>query len=172
MKYTLQDFNDIAFSGYDYKLPEIVLNKIKNLITELGITANSKPTTETRSADSTDSKYKKNNYFSNSKKNKNYVKRDNVDDPWETAKPFKATKIDKKEGMDKLINDIRACLNKISNKNYETQRDIIFEQIDKIILKFDTFNTSINLSMLSLSFYIAISYRQCNCNTNIFIISI
>jgi len=137
MKYTLQDFNDVAFSGYDYKLPEIVLNNIKNLVIELGITANSKPTTEQRSAENTDSKYKKNNYFGNSKKNKNYVKRDNTDDLWETVKPFKATKIDKKEGMDKLINDVRACLNKISNKNYETQRDVIFEQIDKIISEDD-----------------------------------
>jgi hypothetical protein len=34
-----------------------------------------------------------------------------------------------KEGVEKQINEIRICLNKISNKNYETQRDVILEKI-------------------------------------------
>jgi hypothetical protein len=71
--------------------------------------------------------------INNGRKNKNFQKRETIDESWETAKPFKVTNIEKKEGIDKLINDIRAALNKISNKNYETQRDSIFEQIDKII---------------------------------------
>jgi len=133
MKYSLQDFNDIIFSGYDYKLPELVMNKISKLVTETGITINSKTQPDSSSTENTDTKYKKSYFNSNARKNKNYQKRDNIDEQWETVKPFKATKIDKKEGIDKLINDIRTCLNKISNKNYETQRDVIFEYIDKII---------------------------------------
>jgi hypothetical protein len=132
MKYTLQDFTDTVFSGYDYKLPDSTVSIIQKLVGDIGVTLNSKPT-ETRSTDNTESNYKKNSYFNNAKKSKNYPKRENIDELWETTKPFKPTNIDKKEGIEKLLNDIRASLNKISNKNYETQRDIIFEHIDKII---------------------------------------
>lgn len=44
---------------------------------------------------------------------------------WENIRTFKTTKIEKKEGTEKYIQDIRVCLNKISNKNYDTQRDTI-----------------------------------------------
>jgi hypothetical protein len=44
---------------------------------------------------------------------------------WENVRSFKTTKIEKKEGTEKYIQDIRVCLNKISNKNYDTQRDTI-----------------------------------------------
>jgi hypothetical protein len=133
MKYTLHDFNDIVFSGYDYKLPEVVINTINKLLIETGISTSTKTTTEIRSSEITETKYKKGGYFNNAKKTKTFTKRENIDDVWEATKVFKPTKINKKEGIDKLINDIRICLNKISNKNYETQRDVIFEYIDKII---------------------------------------
>lgn len=38
-----------------------------------------------------------------------------------------------KEGFEKSINDVRGALNKITNKNYEIQRDIIMENIHKCI---------------------------------------
>lgn len=40
-------------------------------------------------------------------------------------KPFKATVIDVKEGIEKDINDIRKALNMISKKNFDTQKNII-----------------------------------------------
>jgi len=138
MKYTLHEFNDIVFSGYDYKLPELVINTINKLLIETGISTSTKTTTEVRLPETTDPKYKKGGYFNNAKKSKTFPKRENIDDVWEATKVFKPTKINKNEGMDKLINDIRICLNKISNKNYETQRDVIFEYIDKIISEEDS----------------------------------
>jgi hypothetical protein len=41
--------------------------------------------------------------------------------------------MEKKEGIDKRINDIRICLNKISAKNYDTQKDTIFQHIQECI---------------------------------------
>lgn len=43
-----------------------------------------------------------------------------------------------KEGFEKSINDVRGALNKITNKNYEIQRDIIMENIHKCICLVDT----------------------------------
>jgi len=46
---------------------------------------------------------------------------------------FKTTKIEKKEGVDKIINDVRNCLNKLSESNYEKQEGDIFQFINKIL---------------------------------------
>jgi hypothetical protein len=54
---------------------------------------------------------------------------------WENVRvpTFVPTKIETKEGIEKQINDFRILLNKISSKNYETQRDLIFNKINEII---------------------------------------
>lgn len=52
---------------------------------------------------------------------------------WENVRNFKTTKIEKKEGIDKKINDIRICLNKISAKNYDTQKETIFSHIQSFL---------------------------------------
>lgn len=51
----------------------------------------------------------------------------------ENRKSFTPTTIDKKEGIDKTINDIRIHLNKITNKNYETQKEKIFQLIEDVL---------------------------------------
>jgi hypothetical protein len=51
----------------------------------------------------------------------------------ETMEKIKITKIEKKEGIDKTNGEIRIHLNKITKKNYETQRDKIFVLIDNVI---------------------------------------
>ena len=48
---------------------------------------------------------------------------------WENVRNFKTTKMEKKEGVEKQMNDIRICLNKISNKNYDTQQELIMNYI-------------------------------------------
>ena len=48
---------------------------------------------------------------------------------WETLRSFKTTKMEAKEGIEKQMNDIRILLNKISTKNYETQKNLLLEQI-------------------------------------------
>jgi len=44
---------------------------------------------------------------------------------WEMMRSFKATKIESKTGIEKIVNDVRITLNKMSANNYEKQRDII-----------------------------------------------
>jgi len=125
MKYTLQYYSELIFSGYDYKLPDTVNSIIKKLVVEFGST----PVQESRAVDNSDTKFKKPGYFNNSRKPK---RTDNAEETWEKQKAFKATVIEKKEGIEKSINDIRICLNKISNKNYDAQRDAIIEYIINI----------------------------------------
>lgn len=51
---------------------------------------------------------------------------------WENIRNFKITKIEKKEGTEKCINEIRICLNKMSNKNYDTQQPLIIQKISEM----------------------------------------
>lgn len=51
---------------------------------------------------------------------------------WEDVRSFKTTKIEKKEGKERIFNDIRICLNKLSTKNYDTQKEKIFELLDEL----------------------------------------
>jgi hypothetical protein len=126
MRYTLQDYSNVLFSGFNYKLPDDISSIIERLTKELGVSTSDKvdePEVYENRLRRTDLGLKRSRPYDQRFKNKN-------DDSWKSPVPFKATKIEKKEGVEKQTNDIRVCLNKISNKNYEQQRDAIFELID------------------------------------------
>ena len=57
----------------------------------------------------------------------------NLAEDWEAVRNFKATKIDEKQGLDKHISDMRGLLNKMSVKNYESQKDVIIEALQTIL---------------------------------------
>jgi hypothetical protein len=145
--YNIDNYKDIIFSGYEYKLPENILDIINNLSNELGITFKEKSKT-----DNIQMEYK----FENTKKYPN--KRNNFgnkrnksvadEELWEKMKAFKTTQLEKKDGIEKIIDNIRVCLNKISNKNYESQRDIIIQYIKEIM---ENNNAEDNLFELELS---------------------
>jgi len=54
-----------------------------------------------------------------------------VEESWINPSGFKPTTF--VEGTDKLMNDIRAALNKISNKNYDANRDIILGLLQELV---------------------------------------
>ena len=65
---------------------------------------------------------------------------------------FKCTVIKKKEGDEKIINDIRSSLNKLSDKNYDTQLELLIENINLLIEDKDDKNiTNIMELLLDIS---------------------
>jgi len=54
---------------------------------------------------------------------------------WEGSRDFKATKMEKKEGVDKSISDMRGHLNRLSVKNYESHRNSIVEELNSFIIE-------------------------------------
>uniref|UniRef100_A0A6C0DC62 MIF4G domain-containing protein n=1 Tax=viral metagenome TaxID=1070528 RepID=A0A6C0DC62_9ZZZZ len=127
--YNLDNYKNIIVSGYEYKLPETIINIISNLSNELGVAfkENTKSNNLQEEYTGENKKYLKRN-FGNKR-----VKPVVDEEQWEKIKAFKSTQIEQKEGIEKLINDVRVCLNKISNKNYETHRDTIIQYIKEII---------------------------------------
>lgn len=120
LKYTLKDFNEIMFNGFNLVLPDSTIDIISKLAQEVG------------SPD-----YVKTPVFK---------KRDNKDLPFkkkrivETSKSFQTTRLEEKIGIDAQIDMIRSNLNKMTDKNYIDIRNKIFDTIDEIITETDDIN--------------------------------
>lgn len=77
----------------------------------------------------------KQSYNRNNNNNKHNKSHNNttVQVTWERAPEFKATKIERKtEGIEKVLQDIRTHLNKLSAKNYETQKENVLQSLREI----------------------------------------
>jgi len=119
--YNIDEYNQIAFNGMTYVLPDAVTDTITLLGTKLGIV-----TTNDTFADQ--NKNGKHTRAYNSRRERT----NNTWDKSKPSKPFKTTTMVKKEGIDKLYTDIKGCLNKLSVKNYDTIKTSLFEYIEEI----------------------------------------
>ena len=161
--YNLESYANIIFSGVNYVIPDVIKQNIQRLVNELG----SIPETNNLSINTNhnhnhnnnenDINYKRSSFngsprrskTNNNNNNNNNRRPQEEAESWEKQKIFKSTIIDKKEGFDKIVNDICVCLNKISNKNYDTQRDSIFKLIDQVKESEDETSLQTNLKKIS-----------------------
>ena len=136
--YSIQNIDDLRFTGFQYTLPKNVLEILQNLENELQIT--NVDIVETTGG-SSGNPHKKYNDESKSKRHgggdhrnyRNQKMKELTNDDWEMIRSFKTTKIEKKEGVEKSINNIRILLNKISNKNYDTQKIVIIDSVAEFL---------------------------------------
>lgn len=156
--YTVDDYSNIVIDGFEYSLSDHVKTIIQNLNSEMDLlsidNANiqngniqgnfTKNPVKTKRPYYSNSHSNSNSHSGNANTNKNQRLKpsggsnNRLDEDWQNAKPvFKATTIEKKEGVEKQINDIRICLNKISNKNYQSQCDSIIEMLRNITNNID-----------------------------------
>ncbi len=132
-RYTLDNITSILFAGFDYKLPDEVLENISNLALQVGSPDYVKtPVFQKREnplksdvAPKDTSGYKKN------KRSKGHEITN--DDDWQPNRTFQPTKIEGKVGIDSQIDTVRAYLNKLTDKNYIDMRNKIIEILDKLI---------------------------------------
>jgi len=109
--YSLDDYNNLKFTT-SYTLPASINEIITKLASQLSV-----------SIESTNHiAYKKKHNFKEIK-----------DEDWK-AKPFKTTIIvNNKSDVEKMIDDIRVCMNKISKNNYSEQLNTIVKFIQPIL---------------------------------------
>lgn len=120
MIYDLNNVRNMLENGFSYLLSSEILNHIKKIESELGIVHTHTPV---KTYDKRPMQHNSTNHHRNNRKE---------DLSWENVRNFKTTKMDKKEGLEKKINDVRICINKMSAKNYDLQRDAIFAFILEI----------------------------------------
>lgn len=124
--YSLNDFNNILFDDFQYKLSTDVCDIVKELATKLGVTTEKEKEKEKKRD------YQKSRNYRNSILNTNDAR---TEESWAQLRSFKTTVVEKKtEGVEKTMNDIRSCLNKISTKNYESKKNEIIEYINSLFL--------------------------------------
>ena len=114
MKYSLEDFENCVIT--EYKLSEIILDKINVLTSKLGI----------------------NNV--EMKRNNRRARSEQKNELWEKVKPameFKKTVIQEKTGADKLLSGIKISLNKLNIQNYDKEKETVMSSIDELKKEMD-----------------------------------
>jgi hypothetical protein len=138
LKYSLSDFSNITFDGFDFSLPEQTISLISELSLEVGSPTYIKTPIFKKRDHNLKSIADRENFLNNgSSYNKNKRKNKNIefvsDNDWENIRKFQATKIEEKEGLEGDINIIRSHLNKISDKNFTDIKEKIISLINKLI---------------------------------------
>jgi len=134
--YTLEQIEDIIFKGFDYELPDEVMEKISSLAMEVG----SPDYVKTPIFRKRENPMKVEPTISISKE-QGKKRRGNKgmeiinDNDWDTIRTFHTTKIETKAGIDADFDSIRSFINKMTDKNYIDMCNKIIEIIEKIILE-------------------------------------
>lgn len=122
--YTISDFKDLIFDGINTKLDDSVRKILGELSNKL------------IASDGDDTNYqkiKRGNNDDQIMKKGHRNKTQECDVNWNEIRNFKTTVIEKKEGIEKKINEIRIALNKFSVKNKEEQTVKIINLIDEVL---------------------------------------
>jgi hypothetical protein len=134
--YTLEQIEDIIFKGFDYEVPEEVMEKISTLAMEVG----SPDYVRTPVFKKRENPMKvepisvvSNNKEQGKKKRGNKAMEIVNDNDWDSIRTFQTTKIETKAGIDADFDSIRAFINKMTDKNYIDMRNKIVEVIEKIV---------------------------------------
>jgi hypothetical protein len=137
LRYTLEEVEDIIFKGFDYRIPDEVIEKISNLAMQVGSPdyvktpvfkkrENPMKTEPTQVAVSSVKEFNKKRKGNKSMEVLN-------DDDWDSARTFQTTKIETKTGIDAEFDSIRAMINKMTDKNALDIKNKIVDIIEKLV---------------------------------------
>lgn len=135
MRYTLQDFTNIIFNGFEIKIPDETLGIITELALQVGSPTYIRTPIFVKKSNITNENPNNMEDLKNKKRNRNMEVVN--DDDWETIRTFQTTVIEKKQGIEAQIDLVRAALNKMSDKNYIDSSTKIIDILD-LLIKNDT----------------------------------
>jgi hypothetical protein len=138
-QYTLHNYKELEKLNISQELSDEIIQKINKLAKRVGAPS-----------------YQKTPVFKRNHYNKKIPKKENISAAdWETIRNFKKTTLQKHtEGIEALMDKIRSCLNKLTDKTYDTMLDDIkcimkeinkenassFEKIGEAIFEIGSFN--------------------------------
>ena len=127
LKYNISFIETLAWNNtFDNYIPQEILDKISKLSETVGSPSYIKTPTFNKSYGKNDHNKRDNgSKYKNNGNNETIFLKGNL--------PFKKTVFVKKDGLDKEIDTIRALLNKISEKNYDTIKESIHEKMTSIV---------------------------------------
>jgi hypothetical protein len=147
-KYSIDDFNAILFQGFNYKLPDEVLNRISELALQVGSPDYVKTPVFQKQENLIRSETTRETGSGGGFKRGRRGKTQEIvnDEDWDSIRNFQPTKVEGKAGLDADIDTIRANLNKLTDKNYIDIVNKIFEIIDRLISENITVDNMTRLS--------------------------
>ena len=157
MKYTLDNFNSIAFNGFKFDFPQDTLKIISELALEVGSPnyvktpifqkrVNPMKSNNGESDEQCETNYEvsdknrlgniyggsgEREFIKRKKGNKNVEIVNDCD--WEALRSFQTTKIEEKVGFEAQIDLLRSHLNKLTDKNYIDIRNKIVDTIETMV---------------------------------------
>lgn len=126
-KYSRADFDKIQKEGFIYTLSPEIIQIIQTIATQVGSPEYIKSPQFVKQE-----QVKNNSLSGGGFKNKSGKSQEDNSD-WSTIRNFSTTLINKKEGVDASIDQIRKHLNKMTNKTYESLKEKIVDEIKQII---------------------------------------
>ena len=131
--YTLDDFTNISFKGFSVKLPNETIQLINNLTEQVGSPTYIKtPVFEKKESKEFKDGGTDYSVFRKKRRTRNNPEIVN-DEDWESLRSFQATKMEQKIGIDLQFDQIRSCLNKMTDKNYQEQSSKIIEILNGLV---------------------------------------
>jgi hypothetical protein len=118
--YTRVDYDRIKREGFTYVLPQETINKIKTIASNVGAP-----------------EYIKTPHFEKRIHRTRIPAKEISDTEWDTLRNFKATVLEKKQGVELSIDKIRKHLNKMTDKTYDSIKEHIIEEIELIVSSTD-----------------------------------
>jgi len=128
-KYTLNEINNISFTGFECILNNDILSLIEDLTNKVGSSNYIKTPIFNKRI-----KKNPNDFFIERLNQKKKIKMIEIlnDDDWDLLSSFEATKIEKKEGIDTELVNIRSLLNMLAESNFMNKYESIIIILDKL----------------------------------------
>jgi len=147
--YTIADFKNLIFNGINMKLDDSIKTILRDLSSKLTTNDNEDVNYQNVKRRNEEPIIKK-GYNNNNKQH-------DCNAEWGEMRNFKTTIIEKKQGIEKKINEIRIALNKFSVKSKEEQTTTIVNLIDGVVNEENTENDENMNKIIGFIFNIASS---------------
>lgn len=166
--YSLKDFLDINFDGFNYSLPDEIVQTISGLSLEVGSPSYIKTPVFRKRENHLKTYSNKTSIeqglgLGNSSNLPSFRKKKNIgilnEEDWNALRSFQTTKIDKKVGIESKIDIIRSYLNKMTDKNYIEIKNNIFEFLHELAVSNSDSNSDEISRITSIIFEIASTNR-------------
>jgi hypothetical protein len=138
LKYSLKEFTDVSFSGFEYEIPSEICTIINQLCSHVGVLG-LKKNTFTKQIEPSDSTVGVNGFgilkqssSIGGKKRKGNKSQEVSAEEWESIRTFQATKIEQKTGIEGEMVQVRLLLNKLTDKTFLDIREQLLEKLNYI----------------------------------------
>jgi hypothetical protein len=143
LKYSLKEFTDVSFSGFEYEISSEICNTINQLCAHVGATGLknnmfSKQIEKVESCGfgSLKSAASITSNMVGGKKRRGNKAQEVSSDEWESLRTFQATKIEQKSGIEGEMVHVRLLLNKLTDKTFLDIRQQLMEKLNYINTNF------------------------------------